>query len=147
MNSKLKIFQYWFPKNSSCPIQKCISYVTPWSMNIETSGNVLNLILIPTRLINKFSQHPLSPKQLLDCTAHTQQLLPQLKCEPKFINWAYILKTGLAGWKNPQKIHIFHRKIVSERKNYQFCNMQFGDQEASGGRAIAAFLRHTQPLF
>ena len=29
----------------------------------------------------------------------------------------YIQKTGLAGRKNPQKIQIFRRKIVSEREN------------------------------
>ena len=41
--------------------------------------------------------------------------------------YPYIQKTGLAGWKIPQKIQIFRRKIVSERKNYQFCNV-FKDQ-------------------
>ena len=44
----------------------------------------------------------------------------------KWINYkvnTYIQKTGLAGWKIPQKIQIFRRKILFERKNYQFCNV------------------------
>ena len=41
---------------------------------------------------------------------------------------SYILKAGVAGVQTPQTIWNFRRKIVWERKNYQFC----GDQEASG---------------
>ena len=33
--------------------------------------------------------------------------------------YSYIQKTGLAGRKNPQKIQVFRRKIVSERENPQ----------------------------
>ena len=43
----------------------------------------------------------------------------------------YIQKTGLACWKITQKIQIFRRKIVSERENYQFCNVLEKDQQAS----------------
>ena len=38
-------------------------------------------------------------------------------------NKSYIQKTGLAGRKNPQKIQIFRGKSVSERENYEFCNV------------------------
>ena len=34
-----------------------------------------------------------------------------------YMGLTYIQKTGLAGRKNPQKIQIFRRKIVSEREN------------------------------
>ena len=37
--------------------------------------------------------------------------------------WAYILKVDFLDVRNPQKIQIFRRKIVSERENYQFCNV------------------------
>ena len=43
---------------------------------------------------------------------------------------AYIQKTGIACWKIPQKIQIFRRKIVSERENYQFCNVLGKGQHA-----------------
>ena len=36
---------------------------------------------------------------------------------------AYILKVDFLDVRNPQKIQIFRRKIVSERENYQFCNV------------------------
>ena len=44
--------------------------------------------------------------------------------------YPYIQKTGLAGWKIPQKIQIFRRNIFSERENYQFCNVLRKGQRA-----------------
>ena len=35
----------------------------------------------------------------------------------------YILKVDFLDVRNPQKIKIFRKKIVSERENYQFCNV------------------------
>ena len=42
---------------------------------------------------------------------------------PGFKFKAYILKVDFLDVRNPQKIQIFRRKIVSERENYQFCNV------------------------
>ena len=50
---------------------------------------------------------------------------------------SYIQKTGLACWKIPQKIQIFRRKIVSERENYQFCNVLEKDQQASSKTKVS----------
>ena len=35
----------------------------------------------------------------------------------------YILKVDFLDVRNPQKIQIFRRQIVSECENYQFCNV------------------------
>ena len=35
----------------------------------------------------------------------------------------YILKADVLDVWTPQKIQIFRRKIVSQRENYQFCNV------------------------
>ena len=42
----------------------------------------------------------------------------------------YIQKTGLTGWKIPQKIQIFRRKIVLKRKSYQICDVLTKGQQA-----------------
>ena len=50
---------------------------------------------------------------------------------------AYILKVDFLDARNPQKIQIFRRKIVSERKNYQFCTVLEKDQQASSKTKVS----------
>ena len=51
--------------------------------------------------------------------------------------YPYIQKTGLAGWKILQKIRIFRKKIVSERENYQSCNVLEKYQQASSKTKVS----------
>ena len=53
-----------------------------------------------------------------------RQKSPVKKYRYRHVNFEpYILKADVLDVQTPQKIQIFRRKIVSECKNYQFCNV------------------------